>query len=72
MKRIHVLALVLFPLTAYGSRLTAQEGSWKTEGYGYYLEFRSDSLFFHEVTAVSCMPSDKAAKVAPPEGARSA
>ena len=72
MRWISVWTVLSFTLTAYGSRLTAQEGSWKTEGYGYYLEFRSDSLFFHEVTAVSCIPSYKAARVAPPAGARAA
>ncbi|HKP28234.1 MAG TPA: S41 family peptidase [Gemmatimonadales bacterium] len=72
MKRLHWVLVTLLPLTSHVSRLTAQEGSWKTEGYGYYLEFRSDSLFFHEVTAVSCIPSYKAVKVDPPAGARAA
>lgn len=55
---------LLFRLTACVSPLTAQQGSWKTEGYGYYLEFRADSLLAHEVTAVSCIPSFKATRVA--------
>jgi hypothetical protein len=72
MMRILAGVVLVFPLTAYGSRLTAQEGGWKTEGYGYYLEFRGDSLLFQEVTAVSCLPSYKATRVAAPAGARSA
>ena len=76
MLRRSMLLLLLLPvfsrLTTHDSRLLAQEGGWKTEGYGYYLEFRSDSLLFHEITAVSCLPSYKATKVDPPAGARAA
>src|SRR5262245_42495957 len=72
MRRIVMMAGMLFPLTASRSPLTAQEGSWKTEGYGYYVEFRSDSAFFSEITAIRCIPSLKAAKIAPPAGASSA
>ena len=61
-----------FPLTAHGSPLTAQQGSWQSEGYGYYLEFRNDSLLFHEVTAVSCIPTSRAKKVETPAGAQAA
>jgi len=59
-------------LTAGDSRLAAQEGSWQSEGYGYYLEFRNDSLRFHEVTAVSCIPTSRAKKVDAPTGAQAA
>ena len=67
------MALVLFSrLASRDARLLAQQGGWKTEGYGYYVEFRSDSLFFHEVTAVSCIPSYKATRVPAPAGAQAA
>lgn len=72
MNRLTLVLVTLLPLTSHVSRLAAQEGSWKTEGYGYYLEFRSDSLFFHEVTAISCVPSYQAVKVDAPAGARAA
>ncbi len=59
-------------LATRDSRLAAQEGSWRSEGYGYYLEFRNDSLLFHEVTAVSCIPTSRARKVDAPAGAQAA
>ena len=65
------LALVT-RLAPRAPRLLAQQGGWKTEGYGYYLEFRSDSLFAHEITAVSCIAAFKAVKVAAPAGASAA
>jgi hypothetical protein len=72
MKRKLLVALALFPLTSHVSPLTAQEGGWQTEGYGYYLEFRNDSLYFNEVTSVSCIPSYRAPKVEAPAGAQAA
>lgn len=70
MIRNMLLAAVLFPLTAHRLPLTAQEGSWLSEGYGYYLEFQNDSLLFHEVTAVSCIPTSRATRVDAPAGAQ--
>ncbi len=72
MKKVFLWLALLFPLTSHVSPLTAQTGSWQSEGYGYYLEFRSDSLLFHEVTAVSCIPTARATKVDAPAGARAA
>jgi len=72
MKRIFQVVVLLLPLTSHVSRLTAQQGSWQSEGYGYYLEFRNDSLLFHEVTAVSCIPTSRGTKVDAPAGALSA
>ena len=71
MVRTLILGL-LFPLAASRSPLPGQEGGWKTEGYGYFVEFKADSLFFHEITAVSCVPSYTATRVESPAGAQAA
>jgi len=69
-RTLYSLAAASSLLATRDARLAAQQGSWQTEGYGYYLEFRSDSLFFHEVTSVSCIPSYQATKVEAPAGSQ--
>lgn len=52
------LGLLLAALTALAAGAAAQslDGVWRTEGYGYVLEFRGPVLKGFEVTAQSCLP----------------
>jgi hypothetical protein len=40
------------------------EGAWRSDGYGYAMSVRGDSLRVFEVTAVSCLPGLRAHRVA--------
>lgn len=68
MKRLH-LAIALL---AVAGTLDAQsvDGTWRSDGYGWVIDIRGDTLRAREVTAISCIPSFSATREAtPPAGA---
>jgi hypothetical protein len=59
------LICLLASQTAQSQRPAAIDGLWASEGYGYFLEIRADSLKTFEITKGSCIPSYTAAKTTP-------
>ena len=69
MKRLPV---VIGLLAIAASSISAQslDGTWRSDGYGWVLDIRGDSMRAREVTSVSCIPSFSATREAsPPAGA---
>jgi hypothetical protein len=49
---------------------TALQGAWRTDGYGFAIRGVGDSIAFFEITGISCIPSFRAHRVPPRDGAR--
>lgn len=62
------LAAALLAATASSISAQSLDGTWRSDGYGWVLDIRGDSMRAREVTAVSCIPSFTARRetTAPP------
>ncbi len=62
-------AIALLTATAVQGSAQSLDGTWRSEGYGWVIDIRGDSLRAREVTAVSCIASFRAHRVEAPTGA---
>ena len=63
MKRL-ASTLALVAISAGGINAQSLDGIWRSDGYGWVIDIRGDSLSAREVTAVSCLPSFRATREA--------
>jgi len=69
MKRF-AFAIALLAITAGSISAQSLDGTWRSDGYGWVIDIRGDSMRAREVTAISCIPSFSATREAsPPAGA---